>query len=312
MKILIFGLGSIGKRHARLLRQHFPQHELFAFRTYQGQEKEMSGISVSELTSWEVVDKHKFDVAVIANPTFLHIQTAKECAKREMHLFLEKPIDCKTKGLNDLLSLVEERHLTSYVAYPLRYHAVVKELKSLLSKEKVLHSRSQCSSYLPDWRPDQDHLQSYSLQHKQGGGVLLDLSHDVDLLQYLFGEIESVDGKLGKKSQITIDSDDYADLLIKHPKGSSLVHLNYFSRQSQRFIEIDTDDAFIKADFIQGAISYKSGSQSWTKSFPFIQDDMYVEQLKHFFKHIDDPKMENNLFEASVLFRKLIELRENA
>ena len=154
MKILICGLGSIGKRHARIL-QKMGGHEIFALRTYQGQEK--NDLGIKELKSWEEVDRYAFDIALITNPTCLHVTTALECARRRMHLFIEKPIGASLENLDPLLNLVEEKSLTAYVAYPLRFHPVIETLKKRIEGQKILHARATCASFLPEWRSNQNH-----------------------------------------------------------------------------------------------------------------------------------------------------------
>ena len=209
LKILICGLGSIGKKHARLIRAHFP-HELFALRTYQGHEK--NDLGIPELQSWEEVDRYSFDAAFITNPTFLHLSTALECAKRKMNLFIEKPIDCKREGLEILLKQVAKNRLSSYVAYVMRFHSKLQSLKNKLVGQKILHSRMVCASYMPHWRSRQKDHPSYSSYSAQGGGVVLDLSHEIDSTAYLFGEIKKIEGHFSKMSNLTVDSEDTADL----------------------------------------------------------------------------------------------------
>ena len=96
IRVLIVGLGSIGKRHARLIRQHFP-HEVVALRSFLGQEP--NDLGIPEISSWEEAGRQRFDAAVIANPTNMHIDTALRCAEHGLHLFIEKPIDCRLAGL---------------------------------------------------------------------------------------------------------------------------------------------------------------------------------------------------------------------
>lgn len=309
MKILFCGLGSIGKKHAALLQRHFPGYDLFALRTYQGQEK--NDLNIQELRSWSEVDLHTFGVAFITNPTSLHLQYALECASRKMNLFIEKPVDQSLSGLEDLLSLVDRHRLTTYVAYPLRFHPVTRELKSILHHQHFLHSRAVCASYLPSWRPNQDHKKSYSSHQKQGGGVLLDLSHDIDLIAYLYGEILEIEGFAGRQSTVTVDSEDYADLLITHPLGKTNLHLDYFCIEPRREIEITTQSSFIKADLIHNTLQINDGKESQLKKFPFEREDMYRDQLSYFFRNIENRKMENNLFSAADLYKKLITFREN-
>lgn len=308
LNILFCGLGSIGKRHARLLKQNFG-HEIFAFRTFKGQEK--NDLGIPEFSSWKEVESRSFDVAFITNPTNLHITSAVECAQRGMNLFIEKPIGSQLDGLDKLLEIVDFNRLTAYVAYPLRFHPVLKELKSLLRNKRILHTRIVCESYLPDWRPGQDHLKSYSSFKEMGGGVILDLSHEIDYVSYLFGEIESITGKHGKLNNITVDSEDYADMIISHRASITNIHLNYFSKNPQRIIEIKTDEDFLRADLINNSIVYIGKNEQWKKEVEIKRDDMYVAQLDYFFANISNRKLDNNIFEASRLFRKVLAFRNN-
>jgi len=307
LNILICGLGSIGKRHARLLREHFP-HQLFALRTYLGQEK--NDLRIPELLSWEEVDRHSFDAAFITNPTYLHIATALECASRRMHLFVEKPIDCKREGLDDLLRTVKTYGLATYVAYPLRFDPVIREAKKILEGQKILHARALCASYLPEWRSGQDHLKNYSAFRNQGGGVILDLSHEIDYAAFLFGEIRDLRGIFGKVSSVTVDSEDFADMTIFHDSSVTNVHLNYFSRYPRREIFVDTEELTLRADILNHKLEITKDGRTRTQHFSVQRDDMYLSQLKYFFDHLDNTAMENDLSSAGKLFEKILTLKE--
>lgn len=307
VKILFCGLGSIGRRHANLLQENF-DCELFAYRTNKGQENE-NLIKIKEFNSWDHVDKLEFDVAFITNPTSLHIDFATKCANKGMHLFIEKPVDSTVDGLDNLLSVIETKKLTTYVAYPLRFHPVIKELKKMLKTKKVLHSRIFCTSYLPNWQKGKDHLKSYSASKEMGGGVLLDLSHEIDYASYLFGDIKSIYGRYGKKSNVTIDSEDFTDLIVKHSSLTSNIHLNYFSQNAQRKIEIETEDSYIRGDLIKNSILVVTENESFDKCFEINMDEIYLAQLKYYFDNISNNRMANNMFEASKTFRKIMEFK---
>ncbi len=312
MKILFCGLGSIGERQARLLKEHFPEHDIFALRSYQGQAKKKNTLNIPELNSWEEVDRHEFQVAFITNPTHLHITTALECAKRKMHLFLEKPIDVEATRLPELLEAVSRNQLTTYVAYPLRFHPLIQKLKKALDGEKILHARAVCASYLPDWRPQQNHLESYSAHRSQGGGVILDISHEMDLATHLFGDIQSLSGTFGKKSQVTVDAEDYADLILTHETHATNVHLNYFSRHPERYMAVDTEESFFQADLLNATwTQVRRGEDPVVEKIDVERDDLYREQLTYFFENLTNPCMQNNLPEAAQLFEKLIHFRQS-
>ncbi len=306
-RVLIIGLGSIGKRHARLLQQHFP-YELVALRSLRSQGQ--NDLGIPEVYSWDEVDGQSFDVAVIANPTFMHLDTALRCARRGFHLFLEKPIDCTLSGLSDLLKTVQDRKLSAYVAYPLRFHAVVRRLKEQLAEHTVLHASLMCASFLPDWRPGRDYRTVHSHFRDQGGGVLLEMSHELDMAEYLFGPILEIKGVLNRVSDLTADADDCADLVVSHGSRTTNIHLNLFSRCPRRFVEIDTSDGYLRGDLRDPSITGIVGNRKIDERFVIDADSMYVEQLRYFFNNLGRTDMMNSLAQASNLYRTMIEFRE--
>lgn len=308
MKIVFFGLGSIGQKHANILLRNY-QHELYAFRS--NAKGSPNKLGVRELHSWDEVEKLKPDVAFITNPTYLHIETAIKCAKIECKLFIEKPISKDLKGLDELLKIVKEKNLVTYVAYNLRFHPVIEELKKYIEKNKILHARVVCTSFLPNWRPNDDYLKGYSANTNMGGGVILDLSHELDYMSFLLGGINKIDGKYSRKSKVTVDAEDYVDYLLETKKGPVNIHINFFSQFRQRYIQIDFEESTILADLISAEIKqYQNESLKDSKRLDYDKGQEYTDQIKYFFDNINNPEMMNNLSEASNLFSKIIEFKQ--
>jgi len=312
MKVIFFGLGSIGIGHAKLLSEHF-DCQLYAFRTWHGME-ERNSEKVKELSSWKEVEKVNPDVAFITNPTYLHIQTAIECAKRDMHLFIEKPVDCGTRNLDELLELVSKRHLTTYVAFNLRFHPVIKKIRECQESSdfSINHLRVSATSYLPLWRPKQDVHRSYSAHSSMGGGIILDFFHEIDYAGYILGEIKEIKGSFGRKGNVTVDAEDYADLLLQTETGSANIHINSSSHFYQRIIQIDLDEKTIVGDLLGNWIKeFEKKKEIESVSFDIEYNQTYLEQLKYFLDNIENGSMMNNIYEAAELFRKVIEFKNN-
>jgi len=226
-----------------------------------------------------------------------------------MHLFIEKPIDSKTEGLDELIQLVNQKGLTAYVAYPLRFHPVMGELKRRLQGQKVIHSRAVSTSYMPNWRSKQNHKTSYSSFREQGGGVLLDLSHEIDYVEHLFGEISDIQGTFGRQSNVTVDADDFCDLNLFHPHGITNLHMNLFSFKTQRFIEVDTETSFLKGDLNGFELLIKNDTEESVLNFSADSDAMYRSQMRYFLGSLGRPDIQNNLGAAAKLFRKIVQFR---
>lgn len=307
MKIIFFGLGSIGNRHARILKERY-KHKLFAYRS--GKSKNSSIPGIKQLFSWDEVGHIRPDLAFITNPTFLHIDTAIKCSRMGMKLFIEKPIGATFTNLNTLLNVIKKNDSVTYVGYNLRFHPVICFLKNYLMKKKVMHARIYLSSYLPDWRPKRNHLKSYSASKREGGGVILDQSHELDYLEYLFGEIKNIKGTFGKASNVSVDSEDFVDAVIRTKISFVNMHANFFSKHIERSIEIDCPEEYLQADLIKSSIIISNGKKEKVIKFKEGIRETYAKQIDYFFKNINNPRMMNNLLEASRLFKKIIRFKE--
>lgn len=312
LKILFFGLGSIGKKHVSVIKNNY-DFELFAYRTKLGQEKD--DLEIQEFNNLEDAFSIEPNIAFITNPTFLHTETALECIKRNANLFIEKPISHSLEKLDELEKEIKKRKLFTYVAYNLRFHPVISELKNILNNgEKPIYFNVKCSSYLPDWRPKQDYTRSYSAKREAGGGVILDLSHEFDYMSWLFGEIRKIDGYCDKISHLDIDSEDILETQItcnKNIKGH--LHLDYFSHINERKIKIYYNDKYVEGDLVNNSIKIidKNNKEKIT-FFKCNQDETYKKQIQYFFEQYfnKNQNIMNNFPEALKTFKKIMSFKK--
>lgn len=259
MKFLFIGLGSISTKHIK---------DLSSITNERGIE---CGISVlrrktselpPDLLSYNItqiteLDSTIYDAAFITNPTNLHFQIMEQLKDKTKFYFIEKPIfecidyDWKTLGINDK---------NAYVACPMRHSTVFKKLKEIVDTNKVFSARLICSSYLPDWRPNIDYRKNYSAIKALGGGVTLDLIHEIDYMAGLFGLPEKVMNVHGKYSDLEIDSDDLSVYIAQYKDKLCEVHLDYFGRKYQRKCELYTSKCSYVADFKEETIEISDGT----------------------------------------------------
>ncbi len=285
-------------------------HELFAFRTNQGDAPDPD-FPVHVLNSWGQIEAVKPQAAFITNPTSMHITTAIECAKRGMALFMEKPLGSSEEGLDELLGIVQKKQVVTYVAYCLRFHPVILHLKAVLDKEPCCHMRVEVASFLPTWRPGRDHKKSYSSRRNLGGGIVFDLSHEMDYVDFLLGQVESIEGVCARRSDVTVDSEDCADMHIAAARGFASVHLSFLSHLNQRRITIYFPDRTVVADLINNTVVvYKYNVLSEQVDLPIERDELYGRQLDFFMGNVHNPDMMNSIRRASDLFRKICQFKE--
>lgn len=304
LKIVFFGLGSIGTRLAALVKDYFP-HELWALRSGTGPP---NTLGVAEIHDLQEIEGLRPDIGFITNPTSLHMETALFCADMGMDMFIEKPLTHSLDGMERLPALIKEKGVISYVACNLRFDPVIAYLKERLEHERPICSRAICSSYLPEWRPGRDYTKAYSGRKNLGGGVILDLVHEPDYCQWLFGPVIRITGLAGNYSSLSIETEDFAALTVEHASGAvSQLHLDYFGCNTQRRLEILGNGFYIEADLVKKVVVEVSKGGRSEKSFPpLTRNDSYLNELNYFFNCIYDSKTPMNNVEEHVSLLKPI------
>jgi len=308
-KVLFFGLGSIGTRHLELLKKNY-NYEIYAYRT---KRDEPNGL-VKNIYDFDEALKIQPDIVFITNPTYLHISTAVSCLRAGIkNFFIEKPLSHNLEKLEIFAEEIKRSGALVYVGYVMRHHPMIKYLKKLIEEmnENIFYSQTKSSSFLPKWRPGVDYRKVYSSKRKQGGGVLLDLSHEFDYNQYLFGKINSITGVYGKISNLEIDSEDFCDVFLKFEGNIfATIHLDYFSNIDKRLIRILTFKEEILADLINKEIIIDSNQGIKKKKFNFEINDIFEEQLKYFLDGVENQSKEiDNLKETKELLEKILEFK---
>ncbi len=314
MKILFTGLGSIGKRHLRLLREHEERFDFHAYRS--GETETETPEDVIEHRSLDSALESHPDVAFITNPTVEHLSTAIRCASSGCDLFIEKPLSDTISGVDELEELVNENNLITYVGCNLRFTPILKTVREVLSNNRigaVLSFRAHAGSYLPEWRPNQDYRESYSAAPELGGGVVLDLIHEFDYLYWLLGEMRTVTGHTGQISSLEIRSEDIAEVVLEtETQAIGSIHLDYFRRTPKRTLDITGEYGVIRADFNNKTIQVDTTQTTDNYSFDYERDDVYRDQLEYFISHVRSrEECQNNVTEARRVLQIATEVKEH-
>lgn len=276
MKACFVGSGSIGKRHIENLRKLLGgRGESLVLHLLRGTNRKLEGFSVDK-EIYDIADlDENYDIIFITNPTSMHLETLKSLINHADCFFVEKPVFDNVDV--DLSFIPENKKI--YVACPLRHMFVMSRMNELLENEKVIHVRSICSSYLPDWRPGTDYRQCYSAHRDMGGGVRIDLIHEWDYLTFMFDFPEEVRDFSATNSSLEIDSDDIAVYIAKYKDKIIELHLDYFGRTPKRESEFYTDDNVYVMNLLDGSIS-KNGELIYSSGEEV--NDKYMNEMLYF------------------------------
>jgi predicted dehydrogenase len=283
MRILIIGLGSIAKKHIYALRKVMPEVTIYALRSNLGSESIEGVINIYSLT-----EINSFDFAIISSPTSSHKKSLRKAISLNCPLIIEKPIFHNL----EIQSEVEKIKHLNYVACNLRFLDSIRYLKTVLdSNSKVIQEINvYCGSYLPDWRPGKDYTKSYSANLGMGGGVHLDLIHEIDYIYWFCGLPNKVNSILKSNSSLNISSYDYANYCLEYNNFCVSIILNYYRKDPKRILEIIFDDCTWKIDLLKNRII--CGQQIIFESQQNIQDT-YELQLKYFLDLINKNESES-------------------
>lgn len=239
MRVLIIGTGSIGQRHMANLRTLIPDVRFVVLRG-QGRGRETAGLgTVDVVASLDDAFLLNPNLVVIASPSSMHLRPIIEAINRDVPFYAEKPIVSSPQDLAELIRSSEGRVLPPHlVGCNLRFLPSLGALKSLIDEGRLgnlVRADFEAGQWLPDWRPGQDYRSGYSANTAQGGGVLLDLIHEVDAAHWLLGRFDLVRGYALRASELEIDSDDCAGLLLARAGGPiATVRIDYVSRKPVR------------------------------------------------------------------------------
>ena len=245
MRILIIGCGSIGNKHAVNFKKYC---EVGIYDVNMSLSKQISDqINAFWFESIDTALEWEPDGVVIATPTSTHVKLATDVIMAGFDVLVEKPISHNIEDADDLIKKAKELNRKIFVVSNMRFHQGVTSLKENLHRVgKPLFSRAHFGNYIPNMRPGRDYRNLYCSNRSMGGGVVLDSIHEIDYLINLFGPVESVNSTVNKLSDLEIDVEDYAELVLIHSNNvRSSVHMDYLRPFKRRGCEIVGDEGML-------------------------------------------------------------------
>jgi len=312
MKILIFGMGSIGQRHVRILQSLSRKDiEIGAFRSRKfnwvisdklGADLDKDPCEHYEIKCFYDIEEAfawNPDIAFITNPISMHIETAILAAQNNCHIFIEKPLGSSLEEAQELLAITKEKKLCCMVGYQTRFHPAYIRIKNLLENNtlgSLTHASLHFGEWLPGMHPYEDYRISHAAKKNQGGGVILCLSHEVDLAYWLFGKPSSVYASGGHlSSELELDGvEDTANLILNCSslKGDFPVniHLDFLQKPPTRKILIIGSKGKVEFNYHTNEMALSilpEGNEEITSYSDFQRNDMFKSEVEQFIESIE-------------------------
>jgi len=322
-RILVVGLGSIGKRHLSIIRILRPDADIRVIRHKSC--TEIPKFANGCFDSFQEAVEFLPQAAVIANPSPFHLSISKILANIGCHLLIEKPLSNNANDISDLIKIRNQNNLIAHVGYNLRRDSTLVRFKKEVVSGlvgRILSVRCEAGHYLPSWRPNSDYRLGVSARADLGGGVLSELSHELDYLRWIFGEISSVSARLDKQSDLEVDVEDSAHFHLRLVSDSgnfvtASVNLDFIRHDRRRVCFAIGERGTLKWDGIKGCVElWKEESKNWETLYNFqhSRNDTYIQQWLDFLNCIDKDKnkIELSSLEDGLAIMKVIDsIRES-
>ena len=290
MKVLVVGCGASGRRHINNLSAI---DRIKSISVFTGNKDCLNEVNRKDkVTITDSLTNTDADFAVIANDTYKHIDTAIPLAERGLHLFIEKPLSHNLNKTNELRDIARNKKIKIFIGYNLRFLGAIKYIREKLSERalgRLYFAKIEVGQYLPEWRPARDYRDSYSARKNKGGGVALDLSHEIDYMRYLFGDPVSWKTVKSKASSLEIDSDDIFEGIYKYQNGFMCnVHMDYLQKEKKREIRIVGSYGEINCDFVKQKMTTSQEQVDTVEGQDGLFDvaQTYKDELEHFIEAI--------------------------
>jgi predicted dehydrogenase len=293
MRILVAGVGSIGRRHA----ENLVRLEAGDIAVFDPDPAAVGAVTAALGVKGHVTLAEALDAApeavLVCTPTHRHLDVARAAVEAGAHVFIEKPVALSPDGVAELAAVAHERGRVAAVGCNMRFHPGVTTLRQELEAGVVGRAvclRARFSHYLPNWRPGKDYRDTYSARRAEGGGILLEGVHEIDYVRWLGGEVDAIDAWAARLSSLEIDAEDCATLQLRLSSGAAgLIHLDALSPVKRRGCEVIGERGVLRwtsdgkaPEVVTVTRDTAAGRETVLRIDAYDGNAMYVEELRWF------------------------------
>lgn len=293
LRLAVVGLGSIGRRHLRLLRALAPAADLTACRLLARAplDPEIAALADRVVTGLPALLDLAPQAAVVATPAPDHAPSGMALARAGAHLLVEKPLTAEPGPARELVAACRQAGRLLLVGYNLRYHPAIRRMRQSLAAGdigRLLSLRAEVGQDLRQWRPGSDPRLGVSARPELGGGALLELSHELDLARWLGGEVALVSARLASLGDLDLPVEDLAELWLEYRAGHlGSVHLDMVAQPARRGLRLVGSAGSLEWEAGSNRLRLHQGEKAgaWREllpAAPLERDQTYRRQLCHF------------------------------
>lgn len=304
MKVVVIGLGSMGKRRIRLLQQFDDTIEIFGVDT--NLDRRELGTKEYDVKTFntlkDLLDENIMDCAFICTSPLSHYKIISECLDHKLHVFSE--LNLVSDGYEENIALAKKNNVILFLSSTFLYRDEIKKIKSSVEEANcLLNYTYHVGQYLPDWHPWENY-KDFFVGEKRSNGCREIFAIELPWLENVFGKIASVKVVKNKISNLNIDYNDNYLVIFQHNTGyKGTMAVDVVSRKPVRNLEVFGEELYLHWD----------GSPKGLTVFDFenkkdVNIELYnnIDQLENYSSFI----VENAYFNEIVSFFEVIKHKE--
>lgn len=283
----VIGMGSIAKRHIANLRFLYPTASVFVVSS-SGKNTDLPVGATAVICLDELIAVNP-NFVIIASPAPYHINAAKQLLDHGIGVLIEKPLTAATEDAMDFQRYCRRSGIAQIaVGYCLRFLPSARVVKAFLDSGRLgslYNVECNVGQYLPGWRTDKNYKQSVSSNKELGGGALLELSHELDYLHWMLGDLALQHSWLRTTDELGLEVEEIADLVLTSADGAYIsVHLDFIQKSTQRKCEFVGKNGRLVWDLMENSVNlyYFGGLETLYQASDYDKNIMYLDMLLAF------------------------------
>jgi len=319
LSIGVVGLGNISQRHRKNLKTIYPSAKILAM-SASGRKPDSKVENVDKIVySLESLIEEEPYFSIIASPSPLHSSHAIPLIEAGIPVLIEKPVTTNTADATTLLAIAKLHKTPVAVGYCLRYLSSAPIIKQLIEDQiigDIYNASINIGQFLPHWRPTKDYKDSVSANAHLGGGALLELSHELDYLQWILGDMDFHYAHLRNSTELQLEVEELADIILVSKAGCVCnIHLDFLQKQAQRKCSFIGSTGRLDWDLLNNTITLHTlaGDKTLYSQPEWDKNIMYLDMLSDFNSLINDKKNRcPTLLQAYKTVSLIAEIKEKA
>lgn len=246
----------------------------------------VEGFEQGHLSSLESIHPGDVDWVFDCSPASQRVNHARVLSERGFPTIFEKPLAMTSEEGKLVLDCYAKAGVPLKVGYNLRSlqaFGFVGEVLDGLSIGGLRNAEISVGQYLPDWRPGRDYRSTVSAQQSLGGGVLLELSHEINYAIGLWGRVQKIEGETRHSGDLEIDAEDWAQgtvLFESHPEAAGVtLTLDFLRRTPERWCRIFGHEGEIMWNLLKNEVTVSTSSGDTLHQFDDSLDETYRKDI---------------------------------